>query len=470
MATAKSTARPAGSARKTRSPFGVWTSRRHFVFAAAAAAIWLNNLYQLPYLASQHGGIAFILLFLIGAAFIGFPLMIAELAVGQFGRASAVASFANVLQQVHGDARFRYIGGVMLTVALLALSYYSVIGGWALGYFARASVGAFSGLTLDGVGSLFASFVADPEKQLFWYSVFVVMTLAVGAQGLHNGIERFTQYLLPISFVLLLVLVVYAALQGSFVNGLALFLEADVEKLTWDAILLALTQGFFSVTAAFGVYLAYGARLPADGPTLRLAFYVLALDVVFALLAGAFVFPLISAAGFEPAPGLGLLFQTLPVAFDQLPIGGFMRGVFTLLMVLVMWMSAIGLVEPLFLWLEDRFRLARRHSVWMIGGVVWTIGLLAMLSFHYFAFSFSLFGIEKTLGFFDVMLVVTNLLLPFIALALALIVGWRLRRLFTQQALHVRSLCAHDIWVWSLRIITPILVLMVLINLPRIFA
>lgn len=455
--------------RHSRAPLGVWASRYRFVIAALAGTLWLNNLYQLPVLASQHGGLAFISVYLLGLAFIGYPLMIAELALGQRARANPAAALGSVAQQVRRSRGWQYLGLAAALTSLLVLSYYAVVGGWALAHLARALFGGLRGLTIDGMNSVFATFVADPEKQLFWFTLFVAMTYGIVARGLHRGTEWLTGYGVPLLAVLLLLLCAYAATRGAFFEGAAQFLNADFSKLKFDGVVLALGQAFFSLSLAFGVMLAYGAHLPADAPIARLAFFVIAADGVVALLAGLAIFPLLQASGTGVLPGLATVFQSLPVTFDPLPAGGLMRTVFALTAVLIMWLSAVAFAEPMVLWVEERFHLARSRAAIWCAGLVWGLGVVGLLSFNYFSFEFNFFGVAKAFGFFDLLLVITNLILPFVAMLTALFVGWSLSRVFTKESLHLRSLCSYDIWVWCLRIVTPLLLLLIVFHLPRIF-
>lgn len=455
--------------RKSRSPHGVWSSHRAFLLAAIGSVVWLNNLYQLPYLASQYGGAAFLIVYLFGLALIGLPLLVTELLLGQRGRLSPPGAMTAVVRDARLDRRWSLYGWFSLIAGFLVFAYYSVIGGWALAHGTRALVGAFSGLTLDGIGAVFTAFLRDPEKQLFWHALFLAMVTAVVARGLHGGIEFMTRYAVPAIFVLLTLMLLYAAGLDTFAQGLETFLYPDFTRLSAEGVLAALGHAFFGLSLGVGAMMAYGARLPADSGVVRLAGLVIGADVLVALVAGLVLFPVLAAAGFAPPRGVAVIFQEMPVAFDHLPAGGFMRLLFLLLVVLVVWTSVVSFVEPLVLWLVERFEVTRPQAALACAGAGWLLGLMLMLSFNYWSFRFSFFGVARQLGVFDVLLIVTHVLLPVSALIAAALVGWKLHRLFDRETLKIRSLCVYDVWLWSLRIVTPVLLLIILFSLPKLF-
>lgn len=455
--------------RKTRLPHGMWSTPRAFVFVAIGAVLWLNNLYQLPFLASEYGGAAFLLVYLFGLAVIGLPLMMAEILIGQHGRLSPPASIGVLAEKASLNKWvWSWLGWLSVLGAFVVFSYYAVIGGWTLAHTVRAAGGMFRGLTIDGVAATFSNFLSDPEKQLFWHSAFVVLTLWVSSQG-QAGLEALTRYFLPVLFALLVLFNLYAAGLGGYAAGAARFLAVDFTRLSTEGVLMAISHAFFSLALGMGLFMTYGARVPVEFNVLRMSLYVVAADVVAALLAGLTLFPLLTTGSLDAKPGLAIIFQSLPVAFDQLPLGGLMRTVYFIMALMMVWVSAIALIEPIMLWLVERFKITRARAALWCGLAAWAFGVALILSFSYWSFSFKFFDAHKRFGLFDLALIVTNLFLPLLSAITAVLVGWRLHRLFTPQALHIGSLCVYDVWLWSLRIIAPVLLIIILLNLPKLF-
>ncbi|MFQ5936465.1 MAG: sodium-dependent transporter, partial [Acidiferrobacterales bacterium] len=176
------------------------------------------------------------------------------------------------------------------------------------------------------------------------------------------------------------------------------------------------------------------------------------------------------ASDLQPASRADLLFQTLPLAFDQLPMGRMMGTVFFLALVLAAWLSGIGLIEPLIAWTGETWQLSRWKAAFLCGLGAWLLGVVSVLSFNYWGFSFKFLGGVKTLGAFDLLQIFTSsTLLPISGMALALYAGWMLKRDATVALFSGVSPCAHDAWLWSVRIVTPTLLFVVFVTVPRLF-
>ena len=448
-----------------------WSSPWTFVAATTGSVVWLNNFSQFPYLSGQYGGSAFLIVYLVGVILISLPLMIMEIMIGRRGGQSPINAIKRIAQEEGLSARWSWLGAIGMLTGFLVFAYYSVIAGWTLAHAVRAMLGAFRGLTADGVSSHFSEFVKDPEKQLFWYTLFVVMTLAVVARNLRKGIEAVTKYVVPAMLILLIILVIYAmTLRPFFVQSFNDLLQPDFTKLTTDGVLLALGQAFFGSSLGVGALMTYGAALPKEGSIAKFSIIVVLVDLAVAVLAGLVIFPVLAAGNFIPTSGPDLIFQTLPVAFDHLRFGTFFGALFYILLVLVTWMSSISFVEPSILWLVERFSIKRTQAVWIFGLAAWVFGIVALLSFNYWAFSFNFFGATKNIGFFDILLVLTSgILMPLGSLMLAGFVGWKLESAKIQAELNTNSPCSYDAWLWLIRVVTPILLVILLFNMSKLF-
>ncbi len=334
-----------------------------------------------------------------------------------------------------------------------------------LAYVLRALSGALYGLTVDGAGELFSTLMRDPEKQLFWYSLFLVMTLLVVARGVRQGLEAVARYAVPGMMGLLAILAIYSASVGAFSQAAAALLVPDFNRLSGEGILTALGDAFFSLGLGTGMMIMYGAYLPPQVSIARMAATVVAADVLAAVLGAFVVLPLMFDAGGELAGDAVLVFQVMAVAFDPLPLGGVMRTLFFVSLVLVTWMSCIALLEPVVAWLVESRNLSRTRAVLICGAVLWLLGLMLILSFSYWKFAFSVFGESKSFGMFDVLsILTTNMVLPISAIFSALFVGWALTSHMTRASMALRSPCTYDIWLWLVRVGVPVWLLVVLFN------
>jgi len=166
---------PAAHPEEKKHLSGQWSSTWVFVLAASGAAIGFNNLWQFPSLVATHGGGAFVIVYLLCIAAIGLPLLVTEIMIGRLGRASPFYALSHVAEQSQASRHWRWLGALAMLGGFLIFSYLSVVAGWTMAYTLRMALGVFTGLTADGIGALFTQLVHDPEKQLFWHTLFIVV-------------------------------------------------------------------------------------------------------------------------------------------------------------------------------------------------------------------------------------------------------------------------------------------------------
>jgi len=448
-----------------------WSSPNIFVLAAAGAAIGFNNFWSFPYLVATNGGGAFFLVYVLAMLILGVPLLVAELALGRQGRASPIGVFRNLTVRARANPLWKLVGWMGVLSVFLILSYLCVITGWVIAYTLRAVFGVFAGLTADGMNAQFAQMVKDPEKQLFWYTLFITLIMMAASLGIRRGLEWVVRYTMPLLFGLLMLLVFYLATTPQFLAALETFFIPDFSKLTGMGVLAATTHVFFSLGLGAGAMMMYGAYLNVESRIPRLSLYVAGLDTMAGVATSLVVFTILIAGRVDLSSGPNLVFQALPLAFDHVPYGQFMMVIFLVLLLIAALTSALSLAEPVMVWLSERFNLSLRRSAILCGLSTWVLGLVSMLSFDNWAFSFKIFGIVKNLGFFDVLQVLTaHILLPVSGILVALYVGWVLKPGMMRDVLHVRPVWLYTVWLWLIRVVIPILMGIVLMNIPALFA
>ncbi len=441
---------------------GQWSSRWIFVLAATGSAVGLGNIWKFPYITGENGGGAFVLIYLLCIAVIGIPIMMAEIMLGRRGRRSPINTMRHLAAEEGRSPLWQYLGWAGVLAGVLILSYYSVIAGWSLAYVARAVSGVFEGATADAVGLVFSDLVSDPERLLAWHTIFMVMTMVVVARGVKGGLEKAVSYLMPALFVLLIILVGYAMSTDHFVDGLSFLFTPDFSKLTTDGVLIAMGHAFFTLSLGMGAIMVYGSYLPEHTSIAKTTFMVAGADTLVALLAGMAIFPIVFANGLEPASGPGLVFQTLPIAFGQMPGGTFFASLFFVLLVFAAWSSAISLIEPLVAWLVENKNMTRiMASVWA-GMGTWLLGIGTVLSFNVLSGKeYQLF--DKT--FFDLLDYLTaNIMLPLGGLLIAVFAVWQMRKQSSMDELEMSNTTGYQLWRFLLQYITPIAVVLVFLR------
>ena len=439
---------------------GQWSSRWIFILAATGSAVGLGNIWKFPYITGENGGGAFVLVYLVCIAVIGIPIMMAEVMIGRRGRQSPINTMRTLVKAEGCHPYWQYLGWAGVLAGFLILSYYSVIAGWALAYVFRAGSGIFHGASADDVGAVFSDLVSSPERLLAWHTLFMVMTMIVVSRGVRGGLEQAVRLLMPLLFILLIILVGYAMNSGSFLEGVEFLFAPDFSKITGAGILIAMGHAFFTLSLGMGAIMVYGSYIPEKVSIAQTSVIIAMADTVVALLAGLAIFPLVFANGLQPGSGPGLIFQTLPLSFGQMPAGSLFGVLFFVLLVFAAWSSAISLIEPAVAWLVENHGFSRvAASVWC-GFATWLLGLGTVFSFN-IGEEVKIFG----LTFFDMLDFLTaNIMLPLGGLFIALFAAWIMSKKSSQEELAMKVPLAYSLWRVLVRYVTPLAVVVVFLN------
>ena len=449
-----------GSLEGSNAQRGLWSSRLAFILAATGSAVGLGNIWKFPYVTGENGGGAFVLVYLLCIAIIGIPIMMAEVMIGRRGGHSPVNSIKAIAQRDGLNPAWKLVGAVGILAGFLILSFYSVIGGWAISYVGTTASGQLSGQTADAVGAIFSGLLSNPGTLLLWHTVFMALVMLVVAKGVRSGLERAVSILMPALFVLLLIVVSYAMTTGHFGQAAAFLFQPDFSKLTTSGVLVALGHAFFTLSLGMAVMMAYGSYLPKKISIAKTSITVSVIDTGVALLAGLAIFPIVFANGLEPGAGPGLIFQTLPLAFGQMPMGSLFGTLFFVLLIFAAWTSGISLLEPIVEWLEEQKGMNRTVSTLGAGVVCWALGIASILSLNLWA-DFAPLGFIPMLEgktIFDLLDFFTaNILLPLGGLLVALMAGWVMSKPAMEKELAL-SPGTFNLWFVTVRFITPIAV------------
>lgn len=449
----------------TTSIHGMWSSRLAFILAATGSAVGLGNVWRFPYTAGENGGGAFVLVYILCAAAIGIPIMIAEIMLGRRGRQSPINTMRTLAAQERRHPAWQLLGWMGLITAFLILSFYSVVAGWTLAYMARALGGAFAGQSAQAIGTAFDTFLGNPEALLAWHTIFMLLTAMVVARGVASGLERAVVWMMPALFVMLLALVGYAGTSGHFAEGLAYLFTPDFSKLSADGVLSAMGQAFFSLSLGMGAIMIYGSYLDRHTSITRSAITISFTDTLVAILAGVAIFPLVFANGLAPQQGSGLVFKVLPIAFGQMPGGRVFGGIFFALLVLAAWTSSISLLEPIVAWLVENRGFSRVRAAVLGGITAWLLGIACLLSLNLWS-GYTLFGLG-VMDLFD--FVTANIMLPLGGVLIAVFGGWMLARRSSVEELAMGDGALYRTWRVLIRYVAPVAVSLVALHAIGLF-
>ena len=442
------------------SSHGEWSSRTAFILAAAGSAVGLGNIWKFPYIAGENGGGAFVIIYIMCVILIGLPIMLAEVYLGKRGRLNPIASIRYISERENRSKNWQFIGLIGILAGILILSYYSVIAGWTMAYASRTAFGVLNNIDAAGAAIIFENFIADPERLLAWHTIFSIITALVVSRGVKSGLENAVIRLMPALLVLLLALVFYSAIEGDFANGIKFMLYPDFSQVTGKTILIAMGQAFFSLSLGMGALMVYGSYLSSDVSIPQTCVIVASLDTLVALLAGLAIFPIVISSGLEMTQGPGLIFQTLTVAFGAMPGGQLFGTLFFILLIVAAWTSSISLIEPMIIWLIEKYNVTRIQAAIFSAAIAWFIGIGTIISFN-IGSDIKIFG----LNIFDFLDYLTsNILLPMGGILITVYVSWLLSKEKVDSELKIKSGVLKAAWYFSARIIAPIAVILVMLN------
>jgi NSS family neurotransmitter:Na+ symporter len=443
-----------------------WSSRRGFLLSAIGFSVGLGNIWRFPYVAGENGGSAFVVIYLACAFAIGMPLLVSELAIGRLGRRDPPGSYRAVAEKAHRSTAWGAIGTLAILCVFAVLSFYTVISGWTFDYFVRALRGGFEGIDASRSTMMFAGLMENPLRLLFWHTVVCALVVFVIRRGVQEGIERAAKVLMPMLFMALLIMVVYAAVAGDMGQTLPFLLEPDFSKVTPKVFMIAVGQAFFSVGVAMATMITFGAYLPDDFSIPKSSVIIILADTGVALLAGFVIFPLVFAYGLAPTGGPGLIFQTLPIAFGQMPGGLAFGSLLFLLLMVAALSSCLGGAEAAVSWIDARWQVPRKRGVLYFVGTIWLIGITTVLSLgewsDFYPLGFIPALAEETI--FDVFeWLAANILVLMGATATAIFFGWLVPKEIKLQGLGIRDGKFYAYVNIMLRFVIPPLLIVALV-------
>ena len=391
-------------------------SKIGIIAAAAGSAVGLGNIYRFPCELGENGGGAFLLVYLLIVLCLGIPVMLSEFVIGRRAQSNPVGAF-KVLRPKSGWPIVGYMG---VACALVILAFYSTVAGWTLEYTVKAIGNQFKGKELSQIEQEFAAFHNLGWKNVLWQTIFLFLTGFVVFRGVADGIERYSKILMPLLLLILIVLGVRSVTLPGAKDGLVFLFKTDFSKINGSVLISALGQVFFSLSVGMGALITYGSYIKKDDNMTTTALSVTLSDTLVAILAGIVIFPAAFSFGIKPTAGMGLVFNTLPMIFNQMPGGYFFCIAFFLLLAVAALTSTISLLEVMVAYLSEELHVSRRWATVMASLATLVVGLFASLSLK----DGSGFAIGGH-SFFDCLdYISSNFLLPLGGLLIVIFIGW----------------------------------------------
>ena len=366
-------------------------SRLGFILVSAGCAIGLGNVWRFPYITGEYGGAAFVVLYLIFLVIFALPVLVMEFAAGRASQRSIARSYDELEPEGRKWHRFKWVG---LAGNYLLMMFYTVVAGWMLAFMVKSAMGEFNGASTEHVASVFGQLLADPVQMTIYMLIIVAIGVITTRAGVKNGVERVTKVMMVALFVVLVALCVRAVTLPGAEEGFEFYLMPDFGKLfagntpaeQWatfgDAVYAALGQAFFTVSVGMGSMAIFGSYIGKDRRLTGEAVRVGVLDTLVALMAGLVIFPSCFAFGVEPASGPSLVFITLPIVFNAMPLGQLWGTLFFLFMSFAALSTVIAVFETIMAFSMDQWGVRREKACLVNGALIALLSIPCVLGFN----------------------------------------------------------------------------------------
>ncbi|MBQ6613119.1 MAG: sodium-dependent transporter [Alistipes sp.] len=376
------------------------------ILAAAGSAIGLGNIWRFPYITSENGGGAFILIYLGCILLLGLPLLVAEFAVGHNTKKNPIDAFATIKKG------WGWLGALGLISVTLIMGYYFVISGWTLNYTIASATNAIGG----DFGAFFTDFTTATLKPLIYTYLFIIANHAIITGGVQGGIEKASKIMMPLLFAILVALAIYSLWLPEGREALTNVFTPDFSKVTGKSFLAAMGQAFFTLSVGMGAMLIYGSYFKKGTKIAGTAISVVSLDTIVALIAAIIIF----SAGVENESGMQLAFVAMPKVFSAMPFGNLWAALFFLLLGLAALSSTISMHEAVTSYFVEKRGMSRKHGARLVTLIILLLSTVASLSLGDWS-EFKVAG----MNFFALLDNFTAIvMLPLLGILTSVFVGW----------------------------------------------
>lgn len=433
-----------------------FASRVGAIAATVGSAVGLGNIWRFPYEAGQNGGGAFIIVYLLCVALLGVPVMLSEFVIGR----STHKNLKGALKELSPGKPFYLFSYVCIAGGIITLSFYSVVCGWVMEYLYLSLTGGLLGNTPEGYGKMFGEFVGSPWRCVMWTVIFLLLNFLVMRKGIRKGVERASNVMMPLLFVMLLVFCVNSLLLPNSSKGLQFLFNPDFSKLTGRGVVDAMGQAFMSLTLGISGLVTYASYFSDKTSLTRDAVTVAVLDTLVAILAGVVIFPAVFSYGIHPEAGPKLVFEIMPSIFNQMGGGALWAAMFFLLVFFASLTSTISLSEISVTFLIEEHHASRERATWLTAAATVVMAVFCALSFNVLG-HIKLWG----MNIFDLFnYLAGNVFMLLGGLFTAVYVGWFLdRKIIREQLTNSGRLHGREVpyVVFCLRWVAPVAVLLI---------
>ncbi len=431
-----------------------WSSSFGFIIACVGSAVGLGNIWKFPYIAYENGGGAFVIIYLLAIAVVGFPIIVAEMVLGRHAKLNSFGTFKKLSQN---NIFWKAVGLMCIFSATAILSFYSVVAGWTLDYFWNSLVGNFSDMTFATSGPRFGEFVGNGTKQIIYHTIFMFMTAFIILRGT-KGIEKAVKILMPMLGVLVLFISGVSFYNYGASDTFNFMFSFDFSTITQHGVLEAVGHAFFTLSLGLGCMIVYGSYLPKDVSLVRAGIWITILDTLIAVMACFMMYPIIFGTKMEVNESAAILFTTLSAQFNSLPGGNIIAALFYLLVAFAALSSTISLLEPLVSFIDETYNIPRKKGTIIGALLIWVIGIFCALGNGASEF-FTNIALMDKLDYLT-----SNWTLPVGGMLISLFAGFFVsREAVKAEFTEIELANFYPIWNFFIRYISPLFVFIVIL-------
>ena len=382
-------------------------SRLGFILLSAGCAIGCGNVWKFPWMVGENGGGAFVLIYILCLIILGAPALTMEFAMGRASQASPVRMYYKLEKK---GQKWHWHGYVALLGNLFLMLFYTVVTGWMIYYFVKFLIG-------DTTDLGFEKMITNPQINVIYLAIAVVVGFVILTFDLQGGLERITKYMMCLLMILMVVLAIKSGTYEGASQGYKFYLVPDFSKITPNSVVAAMNQAFFTLSIGMGSMAIFGSYLGDDRSLLGESVNVIVLDTFVAIMAGLILFPSCYAYGLEVTAGPALLFDTMATVFQNIQGGRIWGTLFFMFMVFAAFSTELAVCENILACVREMTGWNRKKGCLVCGTVVFLLSLTtalgySVLDFHPFTES------SSWLDFWDFL--VSNNILPLGAMIFAI--------------------------------------------------
>lgn len=442
-----------------RANFG---SRLGIVLATAGSAVGLGNVWRFPTMAGEHGGAAFILIYIVCVLLLGVPCMLNEFIIGRRAQANTARAYAKLAN----GTPWRFIGYFGVFTGFMITGYYVVVSGWCLQYVFASVTGGLDG-SPEAVANYFRDFSQNPWKPIVTMLAFMLITHFVITRGVEKGIEKGSKLMMPLLFILLIVIAVAACLLPNASKGISFLFSPDFSKVDAGTLLGALGQAFYSLSVGMGCLCTYASYFSRDTHLTKSAMQIISIDTLIAILAGLMIFPAVFSVGGQVDAGASLVFITLPNVFNQafsaMPLVGHVIALlFYALLSMAALTSLMSLHEVSTAFFHEEFNISRQRGATIVTVLCSVIGVFCSLSFY--NTDIALFGL-RLFDLFD--FTTGQIFLPVGGFLTCLFLGWYVPKQIVREEFTNRGTLSgrfFQLYLFCVRFVCPTCILLIFLH------